>query len=167
MGCPFCRVVGTLNLHGYLRGYREDSSEEEVRGRRVYCSKRGRRGGCGHTFSVLLAGVIRGFRISAESLWRFLCNVAGGMSPQEALSTVLPTWTEAAGASLWRRFSAAQVHIRDLLLRVIAPPPCDSTVPALHTIAHLRTAFPAASCPISAFQIHFQTSLLPPITPRP
>jgi MSHA biogenesis protein MshM len=38
-----------------LRGYAERASELVFRGRRVFCSNRGQRLGCGRTFSVLLS----------------------------------------------------------------------------------------------------------------
>ena len=63
--CPFCQLIGFLICHGYLRGFSpdcpegSDSAEDALRGWRFYCSNRGRRQGCGHTFSVLLSRCLR------------------------------------------------------------------------------------------------------------
>ena len=53
--CPHRLVAGFLILHSFLYGYRyPDSSARMLRGQRVFCSNRGRRKGCGRTFSVYL-----------------------------------------------------------------------------------------------------------------
>lgn len=71
--CPYCKSIGFLNLHGYLRGYDEhDCCKMVVRGRRIFCNNRGRRTGCGRTFSILAAQIIKKFLTSAKSFWRFL-----------------------------------------------------------------------------------------------
>lgn len=159
-GCPFCHLIGALVLHGYLRGYHEQSSDRVVRGHRIYCSRRGRRCGCGRSFSALMAGFLSGFTICADSLWRFLSGISAGVEQVKALHGVLPGWAAASASRLWRRFSSCQPGIRQLLLRVVAAPPCATAEPVLQTIAHLRAAFPLAACPLSDFQMQFQTSLL-------
>jgi len=51
--CPHCKVVGTLNRHGCLYGYDENNRKQKtVRARRVFCSNRNARPGCGRTLSV-------------------------------------------------------------------------------------------------------------------
>ena len=53
--CPWCRAVGCLIRHGFLRGYGAAAAERVQRGWRVFCSNRGRKQGCGRTFAILLA----------------------------------------------------------------------------------------------------------------
>ena len=68
--CPHCGREGALIGHGWLRGYAEHGGEGVIRGRRVFCSNRFRRGGCGHVLGadrIGLAG-IRGARRHAVSL---------------------------------------------------------------------------------------------------
>ena len=58
--CPHCRAIGALIRHGYLRGYDEGNLRHKaVRARRIFCSNRGRRPGCGRTFSVWIATKVR------------------------------------------------------------------------------------------------------------
>jgi len=53
-------VVGALIRHGYLRGYDDSSPQRRaVRARRLYCSNRQARRGCGRTLSVWCADKIR------------------------------------------------------------------------------------------------------------
>jgi hypothetical protein len=58
--CPHCKVVGTLIRHGYLCGFDESNPQRKtVRARRIFCSNRKARRGCGRTFSVWIADKIR------------------------------------------------------------------------------------------------------------
>jgi hypothetical protein len=60
--CPHCRITGCLILHGYLYGYKEDTSSKKVkRGHRIFCNNRLNRKvkGCGRTFSILISGFIK------------------------------------------------------------------------------------------------------------
>jgi hypothetical protein len=48
--CPHCRVVGALNRHGFLYGFDDSSPRRKtVRARRIFCSNRCARRGCGRT----------------------------------------------------------------------------------------------------------------------
>ncbi len=163
MPCPYCRRIGALVLHGYLRGYDERSAQAQiVRGRRIFCNNRkARHNGCGRTFSILAATVLRTFSISATSLWRFLRGIS---DPGDRLPSFrkqgLPFHASAA-YRLWKRFVLAQARIRAFLTRHCPRPelpvtPCAAT----QTIAHLRAAFKGAACPIAAFQHRFQASFL-------
>jgi len=159
--CPHCGRVGTLVGHGLLVGYSEEGAFPVVRGRRFLCSDRHRRPGCGRTFSVLLAEVVRGFVARARTLWEFVLAVVGGASRRAA-------WTATAGGSLslasgyrlWQRLSRAQVHIRSWLARMGSPPPSSATEPWAQLLEHLRCVFPSAGCPFLAFQDRLQVGLL-------
>ena len=67
--CPHCRAVGTLNRHGTLTGYDDTGPGRAVRGRRAFCSNRGRRPGCGRTVTVWAAGTIRRLSLTARTVW--------------------------------------------------------------------------------------------------
>src|SRR5271154_998221 len=79
--CPHCQVVGALIRHGFLRGFDESSPQRKtVRARRIFCSNRQARRGCGRTFSVWAADKIRRLSLTTGALWRFLQGaVAGGI----------------------------------------------------------------------------------------
>lgn len=58
--CPHCHKIGFLNFHGCLKGYLENSRIHKfIRARRLYCSKRGLKQGCGKTTTIYLSKVIR------------------------------------------------------------------------------------------------------------
>lgn len=145
-GCPRCGRRGTLNAHGFLRGGAENAPRKDaVRGRRFYCSARGRRAGCGRTFAVLLAQILAGASVRTAPWWRFIAARLGGAS-------VLGAWEKArSGFSLeaaywwWRRWRESAV--RTALWRGREPP--GSLVAAL---AH---GYGAAD-PIAVFQARHQ-----------
>ena len=155
--CPFCNLVGALILHGYHRGYLDAATA--IRGRRIICtSRRSRNKGCGRTFTIFLSKVLRACTISAESLGKFLGNVASGIHRIKAFRMVLPeTFVDSSVFRIYRRFVKAQSAIRSVLNRHSLPPPSSSSAPAIQTIDHLQSIFPSG-CAISDFQNSFQTS---------
>ena len=158
--CPHCKVIGLLVLHGFLRGYDESSPREKtVRARRIFCSNRNNRPGCGRTFSVWLADKIRRLSLSAGGLWMFLQSVvAGGMIA--AIRRVNCHLSDRQMQRIWKRFELGQSPIRTALWPRCEPPelPANSPQsPAAEVLAHLQAAFPHADCPIADFQHALRT----------
>ena len=55
-----------------------------MRGQRVFCSNRGRRGGCGGTFSIFLAEVLPRHTFTATLVWPWLLERLAGLSLKAA-----------------------------------------------------------------------------------
>jgi hypothetical protein len=158
--CPHCRVVGMLIRHGYLRGYDETSPRRKtVRARRIFCSNRNARRGCGRTFGVWLAHQIRRLSLTTRCLWQFLQRaVAGRISA--AIRASHCHLSDRTLQRLFKRFDRSQCQIRTALLARCMPPRLPSEPvprPAAEVLAHLLAAFPNADCPIAAFQHSLQT----------
>ena len=160
LACPHCGLYGTLNVHGWLMGYAEVGPERIVRGRRLYCSNRFRRPGCGRTLSVLLADMIAGFIVTTRTLERFARAVVSGACRKAA-------WERAAGTELslrsgyrlWQRLDRAQSALRTRLCRICAPPQTHSVLPMAQMVAHMSAVFGSAEHALSRLQRHFQVSL--------
>ena len=151
--CPHCGRVGALIGHGMLTGYDERSSERVVRGRRLFCSNRHRRRGCGRTLSVLLASTIKRFSVRAGTLSRLLVRVVAGASPKAAWECVgHGALSLRTGHRLWRRVLAAQAHWRSVLSTICRAPACDDPRPMAQTLAHLRAAVGDAHSVLAGFQ---------------
>ena len=162
--CPHCKVVGTLIRHGFLRGFDDSSPRRKtVRARRIFCSNRDARRGCGRTFSVWLADKIRRLSLTAGSLWQFLKRAAAGsiLAASRAGECHLceRTWQR-----IWKRFDHGQSKIRTALSQrcpppelLPRPPPGRPQRPATQVLAHLEAAFADAHCPIAAFQHSLRT----------
>jgi hypothetical protein len=162
--CPHCKVVGTLIRHGCLYGFDESSPQRKtLRARRIFCSNRNDRPGCGRTFSIWLADKIRHLGLTTDALWLFLQTaltvgvLAAGRAVYHRLSD--RTWQR-----IWRRFDRAQSKIRTALYSRCPPPlppPRSSSKPirrtAAEVLAHLQAAFPDTQCPIADFQHSMQT----------
>jgi len=153
--CPHCKVVGTLIRHGYLRGFDESSPQRKtVRARRVFCSNRNARPGCGRTFSVWCADKIRRLSLTTGCLWRFLERaVADGIAA--AIFAADRCLSDRTLQRIWKRFDLGQSKIRTALLGRCPPPEVPTQPPprpAAQVLAHLQAAFPDADCPIAAFQ---------------
>jgi hypothetical protein len=159
--CPHCRVVGTLIRHGFLRGYDESNPQRKtVRARRIFCSNRNARPGCGRTFSVWLADKIRRLSLTTRALWSFLKSAVAG-SIAAAIRVVADcrrsdrTWQR-----IWTRFNLGQSKIRTALSAQRPPPKLSaepSCRPATQVLAHLQAAFPDTDCPIATFQHTMRT----------
>ena len=159
--CPHCKSVGNLIRHGFLYGFDDTSQRRTVRARRVFCSNRQARHGCGRTFSLWLADKIRRRSLTTHTLWRFLQHAAAdGLAAalRAAAQRCDRTWLR-----IWQRFHLAQSKIRTALASLCPPPRLPSVPrqrPAAHVLAHLQAAFPDAPCPIAAFQLSLQTFFL-------
>jgi hypothetical protein len=157
--CPHCKVVGTLIRHGYLRGHDEGSPQRKtVRARRVFCSNRQARPGCGRTVSVWFADKVRRLGLTTACLWRFLQLALAG-SILAAIRAIDCHLSDRTLQRIWKRFALGQSQIRTALSACCPPPPWPAHWsaaiphrPAAHVLAHLQAAFPDADCPITAFQ---------------
>jgi hypothetical protein len=158
--CPHCRVVGMLIRHGTLHGFDDSSPQRKtLRARRIFCSNRNARRGCGRTFSVWLADKIRQLSLTAGTLWRFLQRAVAG-SLLAAIRAGDSRLSNRTWQRIWKRFLQGQSKIRTALCGRCPPPespprppPSNPTrLPAAHVLAHLQAAFPDAPCPIAAFQ---------------
>lgn len=154
--CPHCKMVGTLIRHGFLYGFDDQSPPRKtLRARRVFCSNRQARCGCGRTFSVWLADKIRRLSLSAGGLWQFLQRAVAGIAAAVRTAAGL---SERSWYRLWKRFDRAQSTIRTALLGRGPPPTLAAEHrPAAHTLAHLQAAFPSTNCPIADFQHSLRT----------
>ena len=157
--CPHCKVVGTLIRHGYLRGYDDSSPQRKtVRARRIFCSNRNARRGCGRTLSVWCADKIRRLSLTTATLWRFLHRAAAAGSIRAAIRAVDCHLSDRTWQRIWKRFDLGQCKIRTALAARCPPPELPAAQrPAAQVLAHLHAAFPDAPCPIAAFQHTLRT----------
>jgi hypothetical protein len=168
MPCPHCDVVGELIRHGYAYGFDETNPRHKtVRGRRIFCSNRNRRRGCGLTFCIWLADSIRRLSLTTRAVWTFLqlavAGAVGALAAAIRAADAEGRRSDRTWQRLWTRFLLGQSKIRTTLLRRCPPPesPAASQAEsptkshrrsAAQVLAHLKAAFPDADCPIAAFQ---------------
>jgi len=147
--CPHCRQAGYVNRHGSLRGLAEDGrAKDAVRGRRFFCSNRGHRQGCGHTFSIWLAAVIAGASVRSGLLWRFYLARLSGTSVLGAWESLRSPFSLEAAYRWWRRWRRGQCVLRTVLARGRDPPSGD--------VQSALAAVYGADDPIGVFQCREQ-----------
>jgi len=159
--CPHCRAVGCLIGHGHLWGKGARGPDKVQRGWRKFCSNRNRRNGCGRTVAIIEARFLYHRVVDARRLWQLLKGIAEGLSLQAAWEKISSPFCLETGYRLWQAFTRGQTIIRSSLLRVGTVPKMDSQDPDLQVIEHLRSVFTPSVCPVSDFQVRFQTSFLP------
>lgn len=162
--CPYCKSVGYLIKHGFLRGYDQNHYlDKTVRAARIFCSNRrvsgcGHVTGCGRTFSVWRADRIKHLFLSADSLWQFLTDAVSSGNKLDAFRKLNSGLSLSVTYHIWRRFLNAQAAIRTALARLCEPPQIVSDCPAQLTLAHLQKAFKEHPLsPIAAFGATLQT----------
>jgi hypothetical protein len=164
MPCPHCKGVGTLIRHGSLHGFGESGPRRKTRrARRVFCSNRNARPGCGRTFSVWYADKIRRLSLTTSCLWRFLKR-AIAESIAAAIRAVDCHLSDRSLQRIWKRFDLGQSKIRTALSGKCKPPELPARSPtdpphrsAAQVLAHLQAVFPDIDCPIASFQHAMQT----------
>jgi len=159
--CPHCGCFGSLNRHS--RSVGNDplrASGQSFRGQRVFCSNRGQRGGCGRTFSLVLADVLPRHTFTASLLWRWLVAVLAGLSVKAAAEKLRLPFALETVYRLRRGLRQCLASVRTRLCREQSPPASRQTNPLLQTVEHLRRVFSDSECPPAAFQLHFQRPFL-------
>jgi hypothetical protein len=157
--CPRCGCAESLNRHSFLYGKDLDEQGKEAkRGQRVFCSDRGRRGGCGKTFSIFLAEVLPRHSCTALLLGQLVVKLLAGDSVKAAVESLrLPLALESIYhllGRLRRRLDA----VRCSLCRRQAPAASSQKDPLLQTVEHLQRVFPVWA--VSEFQVIFQQPFL-------
>ena len=154
--CPHCKAVGTLIRHGSLSAFDDSNPQRKVvRARRIFCSNRHRRRGCGRTFSVWIATKIRRLSLTTRTLWTFLRHAVVGTIADATHATNCPR-SDRTLQRIWKRFDRGQSTIRTALLGRGPPPELSADSArrpaAAQVLAHLQVTFPHDDCPIAAFQ---------------
>ena len=86
--CPHCGSSGESVSHGYVYKQRSDHCQEIV-GKRILCSRRYGRSGCGRTRQWYLKDVLPGRRYRLSVLIVFINALLGGSSVEHAYLTAL------------------------------------------------------------------------------
>jgi hypothetical protein len=156
--CGHCGAYDTLIGHGFLRSYIEHGSDWAIRGRRFFCSNRGRRPGCGRTLSVLLAELLSGFLVTTVALWQLFCRLSEGTAVESAARA--SGWPQCA-RSAYRiavRIRIASASWRTWLSAHSVPPACSCSEPLAQLRAHFQAVL--GEQPLAALQLATDRPLL-------
>ena len=155
--CPHCQCARSLNRHSFLYGNDPAAADARMlRGQRVFCCNRGRRGGCGKTFSIFLAAVMPRHSVTAPIVWGLLCLLLAGRSLKSAVESLHTHFALETLYHLAGRLRGRLDVLRPMLFTRGQPPPCSRVDPLSQTVAHLQAVFPTPACPVADFQCIFQ-----------
>ena len=99
--------------------------------------------------------------VPATRLWDLLREILGGKSRAAAARDCDPPFQYSTAHRFLNRLDLAQDRLRGLLCRLCPAPSGEGLANALcQCIEHLRRAFAAAACPITAFVLAFQQPFL-------
>jgi len=103
LACPHCQQTRCLISHGYL--YRQRHGQPLVTvGKRVFCSNRYQRSGCGRTLALSLDSTVRRLHYAGDVVLAFLLAWMAGATVQQAYFAAT-TIEDARNAYRWlRRF---------------------------------------------------------------
>ena len=163
--CRHCRRTEQLISHGYIYRKRHGGEPEPI-GKRVFCSNRHARVGCGRTIRLYLDSTIAHLHATAAQLSAFVLALVAGIA-------VAPAYFSATGAparNAWRWLGKMRAQLSSWRSLVHQPPlPAPALPPAPRryrhqvalrtTLAALDTGHPAPSI-CCAFQRLWQRSLL-------
>lgn len=159
--CSKCGKSGCLVIHGYLSGYAETGDKMIIRGIRLLCNDRYRRGGCGKTHSIFSFELIKSHMIRTTSLWEFFKGISRGLSKKDSLKRSKLSFSSSLCYNIISRFKTKLLEIRNNLCRIMkAPIVTGIKDPLIETIIHLKYAFHAEVNPVRAYQKFFQVSFL-------
>jgi hypothetical protein len=136
------------------------SDGRKLRGQRVFCSNRGQRGGCGHTFSVFLDDMLPRHTLTATVLWSLLAWLLTGASVRSGARQLKVPLALISVYHLLGRLRRRLDAIRVCLCARQRPPKSLQRDPFLQTLEHLKAAFAEADCPVRQFQLVLQQPLL-------
>jgi len=157
--CPFCGAVGVGIRHGHIR-WSHSPAACGISAWRIRCKKSPQRNGCGATWSIRVGDSLLRRAFSAPQLWAFLAELQQACSIKQAWERAHIPLSLDTGYRLYRRLCLCQSVLRTRLCARAPPPEAKTGVPLFQVFHHLKEAFAAATCPICAFQVHFQRSFL-------
>lgn len=161
MSCAHCGAIGTLNRHDTIYGNDPEAVDKQtIRGRRLWCSNRGRRGGCGKTMSLLFAWILPGHTFTAGALDRLLKRLCMGGSIQAAWEKSRSQAALQSAYHLLQRLRLRMGEIRSALLKICRNPASSQKDPMIATYEHLRRAFSGHESPTAAFQYRLQMAMM-------
>lgn len=163
--CPHCGRFHQLVSHGFIRK-KQARAEQQAVGKRVLCSNRYHRTGCGRTVQLYLDATVRHLHHAGTAVVAFVLALMAGMSIQAAYRDATGTAT-ARHAYRWLQRLTAQLGAH----RSVAhrPPLSESAAGAASghpaRLTALMSTFSAllqalGPHPCSAYQLQWQRTFL-------
>lgn len=156
--CIHCGMTGMLILHGYLYGLDEYRSRS-IKGRRVYCSNRNNRKGCGRTILYRIIDYLQRTLISTDMAWQFLEHILMGSSIENSYNSLDPQCELSLSTffRFWRNFKLQTHAIRTSIADKFNLKKISEPTQYRETLRHLSLLLSGGSTnPVAQYQKVFQ-----------
>ena len=90
--CAHCKQTQQLVSHGFIRKKRVGAEPEAV-GKRVFCSNRNNRTGCGRTMQLYVESTVRYLHFSGSCVVAFVLSLIAGLTVEHAYDLATGTAT--------------------------------------------------------------------------
>lgn len=108
----------------------------------------------------MLADTLPRHTLTASLVWRWLVELLAGLSVKAAAEKVRLPFALETVYRLRCRLARGLDRVRTRLCREQPPPVSRQAEALLQTVEHLRAVWPRSACPLTEFQLHFQSPLL-------
>jgi hypothetical protein len=156
-------MTGMLICHDFIYGYNEYRNKPVLKAKRIFCSNRNNRKGCGRTITYLIIDFIKKTFISTTIAWKFLLLILSKKSIEKAYDSLDPECTLSLSTFLrfFKKFKLQTHRIRTNLANNYPIIKTTDICPYKETIRQLETIFNNTDTnPISIYQNIFQTSII-------
>jgi hypothetical protein len=159
--CKHCQQTHQLVSHGFIRKKRSGGGDPQAVGKRVFCSNRHQRTGCGRTMQLYLDGTLRYVHHAGSAVVAFvlalLTGVSIGLAYMQVTGAHSPRHAYRWLHRLDRQISTYRSLFHQPLLvqpMIIEPPGCPRRSLLASTFAHLIARFGQPLC--QAYQSQLQ-----------
>ena len=111
--CAHCQRTRQLVSHGFIRKKRVGADPEAV-GKRVFCSNRNQRTGCGRTMQLYLDATVRYLHHAGATVMAFVLSLMAGVSIEQAYLGATGAGTARNGYRWLTRLNAQLTFYRSL-----------------------------------------------------
>ena len=161
--CHQCRASGQLVSHGFVFKQRSRRLSERV-GKRVLCSNRYGRSGCGRTFQLYLDSEVPCLQYGAAQLTAFIVAILANLSVVRAYQCAVGCTETRHGWRWINRLMGRLMEYRCAVKTAILPalPTISSRCRRLQLLLPTLAALPtsAVRCPCSDFQHNTQSRFI-------
>jgi hypothetical protein len=107
--CRHCKQTSQLISHGFVRK-KQTNAEPEAVGKRVFCSNRHNRSGCGRTMQLYVDATIRHIHYAGHQIVAFVQALTAGSTIQHAYQLATDSVSSPRHAYRWLNRLTRQLH---------------------------------------------------------
>jgi len=145
--CPHCQQQGHLLSHGFVYQSPSSTGNKKPRGKRLFCSNRHQRSGCGKTTQLYLDSEIPHLQYDTSHLFVFITSLISMLSIQQAYETATHT-SDPRNAYRWLK----KMWSRLIFYRACVKPHFRKIIHFKSRVGRLQILLPTIEALLSKFE---------------